>query len=166
MSMFIARDHNREKDNTMIMDSGSTTNSFEAGERHLLQNFRWVEKGVKIKCNKGMVETHWKADYKSFEAWYFEDDICNIMLLDVTSQKYWITFNNNDRGGVCKVHTPIGLVEFQKGQNGLYCLDMAVVKKVKDDTDSGMGHNFMIETICCNYEGYITKEIERAYCVR
>ena len=65
-----------------------------------------------------------------------------------------------------KVHTPRGLVEFQKGWNGLYCLNMAMVKKMKDDTDSGMEHNFMIETICCNYKGYTTKELERAYGVQ
>ena len=94
---------------------------------------------------------------------YDEDAIYNIMSLDVTSQKFWVTFDSNDRGGVFKVHNPRELVEFQKEQNGLYCLDTVVVKMMKDDTDSELEHNFMIEIICHNYEGYITKEIERAY---
>ena len=123
MSMLIAGDHNKEKDNMVIMDSGGTTNLFGAGGRHLLWNFRWVEKGVKIECN-------WKADYEFFKVWYYDNAICNVMSLDVMNQKYWVTFDSNDMGGVFKVHTPRGLVEFQKAQNGFCCIDVVMVKKM------------------------------------
>ena len=43
VSMSIADDCEKERENIVIIDSGSTTNLFRVGWRHLLQNFRWVK---------------------------------------------------------------------------------------------------------------------------
>ena len=59
-TLFVNHEVNNQvlDESAVIMDSRSTTNLFGKGERHLLKNFRWDKKGVRVKCNKGVVTTH------------------------------------------------------------------------------------------------------------
>ena len=62
-------------ESAMIMDRGSTTNLFGKCGRHLLKNFMWDKKGVRIKSSKEVVTTHWMTDYESFPVWYHQGAI-------------------------------------------------------------------------------------------
>ena len=101
-SLFVNDELNNKMldESAVIMDSGSTTNLFEKGGRYLLNNFRWDKKGVRIKYNKGVITTHWMADYESFPVWYHKEAIFNMMSLSAVSKKYKVTFDSSDRGGV------------------------------------------------------------------
>ena len=61
-TLFVCNEPNNK--NAVIIDTGSTTHL--KGGSHLLKNFRWDKKDVRIKCSKGVVATHWMADYEFF----------------------------------------------------------------------------------------------------
>ena len=65
----------------ILLDSGSTTIIFGAGGKKYLTNFRKVNKGVHSRCNGGVRETSIKANFGSFDVWYDEGAIANILSL-------------------------------------------------------------------------------------
>ncbi len=51
--------------------------------------------------------------------------IANVLSLKSMASRHHVTYDSKDRGGVFKVHTPSGVVEFKPSKHGLYYLDMA-----------------------------------------
>ena len=64
------------------------------------------------------------TDFGSNEVYVNKDGIANVLSLFLLAKKHHITYDSHDRGGVFKVHTPEGLIEFKPTSKGLHALDL------------------------------------------
>ncbi len=64
------------------------------------------------------------ADFGSNEVYVNKDCIANVLSLFLLAKKHHTTYDSHDRGGVFKVHTSEGLIEFKPTSKGHHALDL------------------------------------------
>jgi hypothetical protein len=90
----------------------------------LVENVRQAATPINVHCNKGSMPTTTVADFGSDEVYLNPDGIANILSIFHLGQKHHITYDTKDQGGIFKVHTSDGLLEFKPTNKGLHVLDL------------------------------------------
>ena len=88
--------------------------------RKLLTNIQQARKPLKLHCNAGYINVTKKGWFGGREVWFHLKGIANIMSLKTLRNRHHVTYDSKDRGGVFKVHTDQGVVEFMPHQSGLH----------------------------------------------
>jgi len=97
---------------------------------------------------------------------YFDSrGIANVLSLRRLGQKFRVTYDSNDRGGVFQVHTSDGVVEFTPTDRGLHALNLrenprAAYMLVNDGVLSPEGTS--VAMVCTNFEGFSKRQIKQA----
>ena len=74
------------------------TNVFGKGGKQFFTNFQTVDKGVKIICNSMFCEMTTAEKFGSFDVWYDEGAIANILSLQQVADKYPVNFKMETKG--------------------------------------------------------------------
>ena len=67
-----------------------------------------------------MSETELEGELGEMTVYHNPDGIANVLSLKSVAEKHRITYDSWDRGGVFKVHTKNGVVEFKPTERGLH----------------------------------------------
>jgi hypothetical protein len=83
-------------------------------------------------------------------------------------QKFKVTYDSTDRGGVFKVFTPAGVIEFTPTVNGLHANNLrnnpeAAFVLVND---ADLSYNSPVRTVRKNFEGFTKKQVQQATTAR
>jgi hypothetical protein len=89
-----------------------------------VSNIQPATNPIKVHCNKGTVDTTQEADFGDTLVYFDARGIANVLSLYQLGQKFKVTYDSTDRGGVFKVLTPAGVVEFKPTQKGLHVLNL------------------------------------------
>ena len=76
-------------------------------------NIRPAANPIKVHCNKGTMDTTQEADFGNTPVYFDARGIANVLSLYQLGQKFQVTYNSKDRGGIFKVFTQAGVVEFK-----------------------------------------------------
>jgi hypothetical protein len=109
--------------NYLLLDSQSTVNLF-SNPKHV-NNARQATTPINVHCNKGSMPMSMVADFGTNQVYLNPDGIANVLSLYLLGKKHHITYDSQDRGGVFKVHTSSGVLEFKPTKKGLHALDLA-----------------------------------------
>jgi hypothetical protein len=170
--IIIAQDHGGRSSidpNFLLLDSQSTVNLF-SNPTHV-DNVRPATHPIQVHCNKGVMLANNVADFGSNEVYVNKDGITNVLSLFLLAKKHHITYDSHDRGGVFKVNTSEGLIEFKPTSKGLHALDLRTQPEAAhllvtsshfsppSDTPPPPqtpedDHLYTIKTVCENYEGF------------
>ena len=82
---------------------------------------------------------------------YHPKGIVNILSLKTLKKQHHVTYDSKDRGGVFKMYTKDGVIEYIPHESGLHYLDH------KDQHESGV---VLVSMIRNNFEGYSKHEVE------
>ena len=110
------------KKDFLLVDSQSTINLF-SNPNHVA-NIRKTYHPIRIHCNKGTKFTTKEVDFGNIGVYFDESGIANVLSLFKLGQKYHITYNSRDRGGVFRVTTTKGVLEFKPTSCGLHALNL------------------------------------------
>jgi hypothetical protein len=105
------------------------------------------------------------ANFGSNEVYLDQDGIANILLLHLLAKKHHITYNSCDRGGVFKVHTTDGLLEFKPTNKGLHALNLSNNPKAAHVLVTSTPPNddhLHVNIVRNNYEGFSKKQVQCA----
>ena len=100
---------------------------------------------------------------------YFDSrGIANVLSLYQLGQKIKVTYNSTDRGGVFKVFTKVGVIEFAPTVKGLHAINLhenpdAAYLLVND---ADLAFHSPVQTVCHNYEGFTKKQVQCATLAR
>jgi hypothetical protein len=150
--------------NLLLFDSQSTVNLFS--NPHHVNNVHPANHPINVHCNKGFMTTNTVTDFGANEVHLKEDGIVNVLLLDLLAQKHHITNNSHNCGGVFKVHTSDGLLEFKPTPKGLHVLDVQDSPEVAHllVTSSQPSTNHLhVNTLCESFKGFTKKQVKRAH---
>ncbi len=79
---------------------------------------------IHVHCKKGTLATTKEADFGDTPVYFDARGIANVLSLYHLGQKIHITYDSQDRGGIFKVLTPHGVVEFKPTEKGLHALNL------------------------------------------
>jgi len=148
--------------NLVLLDSQSTVNLFSRPEH--VTNIRPANKPIRVHCNKGTLETTLQADFGDTPVYFDSRGIANVLSLYLLGQKFKVTYDSEDRGGVFKVFTKAGVVEFKPTKKGLHALDITdnpeAAYLLVNDAD--IAYDSPVRTVRNNYEGFTKKQIQQA----
>jgi len=148
--------------NLVLLDSQSTVNLFSRPEH--VKNIRPATKPIRVHCNKGTLETTQEADFGDTPVYFDSRGIANVLSLYLLDQKFKVTYDSEDRGGVFKVFTKAGIVEFKPTKKGLHALDITnnpeAAYLLVNDAD--LTYDSPVSTVRKNYEGFTKKQIQKA----
>ena len=65
-----------------------------------------------------------EADFGDTPVYFDSRGIANVLSLYLLGQKFKVTYDSEDHGGVFKVFTKAGVVEFKPTKKGLHALDI------------------------------------------
>ena len=104
----------------VLMDSASTCNLWS--NRGSLDDVRTIKSSMTVESNGGELKTKEKGFYPGYgSVWLHDDAITNIISLKNAKKKFRVTFDSECGDGFL-VHTPNGILEFNKHPSGLfYC---------------------------------------------
>ena len=164
----LARSDNTRKTidpNLLLLDSQSTVNLFSNSD--LVDNVRTAPTPIKVHCNKGIMPTTDIADFGSNEVYVTKNGIANVLSLFLLGQKHHITYDSKDRGGVFKVHTTNGVIEFTPTSTGLHALDLkahpdAAHLLVTSSTVAPPPQLHAVTNVHDNFEGFTKKQVQCA----
>ena len=89
----------------------------------------------------------------SIPVWYHPEGVANILSLKTLKTRYHVTYDSKDNGGIFKVKTENGEIQFLPHFNGLHYLDM----------DRGEESAVtLVTTVQDNLQGYSKKQVEGA----
>jgi hypothetical protein len=108
--------------NYLLLDSQSTINLF-SNPNHV-DNVHPATQPIKVHCNKGVMPTDNIADFGHNVVYVNPNGIANVLSLYLLGQRHHITYDSKDRGGVYKVHTSRGVLEFTPTPSGLHVLNL------------------------------------------
>ena len=164
----------------LLLDSQSTINLFS--NPHHVDNVRPAEHPIQVHCNKGIMPATNVADFGTNEVYVNQDGIANVLSLFLLGKKHHITYDSHDRGGVFKVHTSQGIMEFKPTSKGLHALNLKdnpeaahllvtsshVSSSATDDSSPPVrlppsaDQLHVVTTVRDNYEGFTKKQVQRA----
>jgi hypothetical protein len=151
----------------LLLDSQSTVHLFFQPEH--VANIRTATHPIKVHCNKGTMDTTQEADFGDTPVYFNPRGIANVLSLYQLGQKFQVTYDSKDRGGVFKVFTQVGVVEFKPTSRGLHVLnlkenpDAAFI--LVNDADLAYGKS-SVPTVRQNYEGFTKRQIKQATTAR
>jgi hypothetical protein len=105
------------------------------------------------------------GQFGNTEVYLNRSGIANVLSLHKLGQKYDVTYNSNDRGGVFIVTTPRGVVEFHPSPNGLHFVDLkahpeaAVILAQVSVPSATQDHYVNVNTVRQNYEGFTKHQV-------
>jgi hypothetical protein len=145
----------------LLLDSQSTVHLFSRPEH--ANNICQATTPIRVHCNKGTLDTKQEANFGNTPVYFDARGIANVLSLYRLGKKYKVTYDSEDRGGVFKVFTTAGVVEFTPTANGLHALNLKdnpeVAYLLVNDTNP-------IKTVRTNYEGFTKKQIQQATTAR
>ena len=106
----------------LLLDSQSTVHLFSRPEH--VNNICPALNPIRVHCNKGVLETTSEADFGHTPVYFDSRGIANVLSLYRLGQKFWVTYESADRGGVFQVWTDKGVVEFTPTSKGLHALNL------------------------------------------
>jgi hypothetical protein len=150
----------------VLLDSQSTVHLF-SDPTHV-KNIHPAAHPIRVHCNKGALDTTHVADFGHTPVFFDPRGIANVLSLYQLRQKFKVTYNSTDRGGVFKVFTQAGLVEFKPTEKGLHAINLrenpdAAYVLVND---AGLASPSPINTVRNNFEGFTKKQVQRATLAR
>ncbi len=165
-------DHKPVNPNYVLLDSQSTVHLF-SNPSHV-QNIHQAVKPINIHCNKGTISSTTVGDFANNKVYLHISGIANVLSLHKLGKKYHITYDSQDCGGVFKVHTPKGVVEFISTSKGLHYVDLSTMPKAAymlvntstEDDDEPKEHILHVNTVRDNFEGFTKKQVQQAHCAR
>ena len=101
----------------VLLDSQSTVDLFS--NPGLVDNIRPSKHPINIHCNKGTLTTSEEADFGATPVYFDERGIANVLSLYRLGQKFHVTYDSTDRGGVFRVGD-ITQDRFPRGLAGLW----------------------------------------------
>jgi hypothetical protein len=104
----------------LLLDSCSTLNLFS--DKGLLHDLHWVPKGVRVRCNAGIVTTNWVGRYGSFPepVWLLEHGVINIPSFHLVAKHCDIWYDSSVADQF-HIEVPGGkMVRFTPMAKGLY----------------------------------------------
>jgi len=144
----------------LLLDSQSTIHLFSQPEH--VANIRPAANPIKVHCNKGAMHTTQEADFGDTPVYFDARGIANVLSLYQLGQKFKVTYDSTDRGGVFKVFTQAGGVEFKPTPKGLYVLNLKdnpdAAFLLVNDADLAYGKS-PVPTVRQNYEGFTKRQI-------
>ena len=147
----------------LLLDSQSTVHLFSQPEH--VANIRPAATPIRVHCNKGTLDTTQEADFGDTPVYFDARGIANVLSLYQLGQKFQVTYNSKDRGGVFKVFTPAGVVEFSPTPNGLHVLNLKDTPDAAfilvNDASLAYG-NTPVSTVQKNYEGFTKRQVQQA----
>jgi hypothetical protein len=106
----------------VLLDSQLTVNLF-TNPKHV-RNICPATTPINVHCNKGTLTTNAEADFGDSPVYFDDRGIANVLSLYRLGKKFKVTYDSMDRGGVFKVYTKQGVVEFKPTTNGLHALNL------------------------------------------
>ena len=147
----------------LLLDSQSTVHLSSQPEH--VANIRPATNPTKVHCNKGTMDTTQEADFGDTPVYFDARGIANVLSLYQLGQKFKVTYNSTDRGGVFKVFTQAGVVEFKPTSKGLHVLNLKqnpdAAFLLVNDADLAYGKS-PVPTVRQNYEGFTKRQIKQA----
>ena len=108
--------------------------------------------------------TH-EADFGDTPVYFDARGIANVLSLYQLDQKFKVTYDSTERGGVFKVFTQAGVVEFKPTPKGLHVLNLKdnpdAAFFLVNDADLVYGKS-PVPTVCQKYEGFTKRQIQQA----
>ena len=170
--------------NFLLLNSQSTVNLF-SNPTHV-DNVCPATHPIQVHCNKGVMSANNVADFGSNEVYVNKDGIANVLSLFLLGKKHHITYDSHNHGGVFKVHTSEGLIEFKPTSKGLHALNLRaqpeaahllvtsshISSTTSDNTPPPMppapenNHLHVVKTVRENYEGFTKKQVQHTNEVR
>jgi hypothetical protein len=159
--------------NFALLDSQSTVDLFT--NPSLVTDICPAMSPIRVHCNKGMLDTTEEANFGDTPVYFDARGIANVLSLYRLGQKFRVTYDSPDHGGVFKVHTSQGIVEFSPTAKGLHALNLrdnptAAYMLVNNTTltsdHTPQDHYLHVENVRDNYDGFTKKQIERAIAAR
>jgi hypothetical protein len=147
----------------LLLDSQSTVHLFSRPEH--VTHIRQAQHPIRVHCNKGTLETTEEANFGSTPVYFDSRGIANVLSLHKLAQKFRVTYDSSDRGGVFQVWTDKGLVEFTPTERGLHALNLrehpqAAFILVNDGEPPPPGNP--ITTVRNNFEGFTKRQVKQA----
>jgi hypothetical protein len=150
------------------LDSQSTIDLFT--NPALVNNIRPAKTPINVHCNNGSMTTTEEADFGDTPVYFNSHGIANVLSLHRLGQKFRVTYDSTDRGGVFQVHTPNGLVEFVPTPKGLHALDLQqhpeaaylLVNDAELHYPKAPNPQPPVMTVRSNYDGFSHKQIGNA----
>ena len=147
----------------LLLDSQSTVHLFSQPEH--VANIRPAATPIRVHCNKGTLDTTQEADFGDTPVYFDARGIANVLSLYQLGQKFQVTYDSKDRGGVFKVFTPAGVVEFAPTKNGLHVLNLKNTPEAAfilvNDASLAFGQS-PVSTVRKNYEGFTKRQVQQA----
>ena len=156
----------------VLLDSQSTIDLFT--NPALVNNIRPAKTPINVHCNNGSMTTTEEADFGDTPVYFNSEGIANVLSLHRLGQKFRVTYDSTNRGGVFKVHTPNGLVEFMPTTKGLHALDLQqhpeaaylLVNDAELHYPTAPNPQPPVKTVRSNYKGFSRKQIDNAATAR
>ena len=150
----------------LLLDSQSTVHLFSQPDH--VHNIRPAATPIRVHCNKGTLETNQEADFGDTPVYFDSRGIANVLSLYQLGQKFKVTYDSTDRGGVFKVHTTAGVLEFSPTVKGLHALNLRECPEAAFllVNDADLKYHSPVQTIRGNYEGFTKKQVQRATLAR
>jgi hypothetical protein len=157
-------------ENRAYLDGCSMVTAFKTDK--YLKGDKILTKRIKINCNAGVVTTNQMGSYGNLKVWYLPKGIANIFSVHELEKLYCITYNS--WMGQYVVHTPKGVVNFYKDEQGLPYIDLdgpgeeatiMLLQCVQGKQSKAAGElieTALVQRVQGNYEGYTKKNILKA----
>jgi hypothetical protein len=110
------------------------------------------------------LETTEEADFGDTPVYFDSRGIVNALSLYQLGQKFKVTYNSTNCGGVFKVFTKAGVIEFAPTVKGLHAINLCE----NPDTayllvnDTNLAFHSPVQTVRRNYEGFTKKQVQHA----
>ena len=151
----------------LLLDSQSTVHLFSHPEH--VNNIRPATRPIRVHCNKGTLDTTLEADFGDTPVYFDSRGIANVLSLYQLGQKFHVTYDSKDRGGVFKVHTTAGVVEFTPTAKGLHAINLrenpTAALVLVNEADLAFS-NSPVLTVRSKFEGFTKKQIQGAATAR
>ena len=147
----------------LLLDSQSTVHLFSRPEH--VTDIRQAQHPIRVHCNKGTLDTTEEANFGSTPVYFDSRGIANVLSLHKLGQKFRVTYDSSDRGGVFQVWTDNGLLEFKPTERGLHALNMrdhpqAAHILVNNGVPFQQGN--AVATVRDNFDGFTKRQIKQA----
>ena len=147
----------------LLLDSQSTVHLFSQPEH--VANIRLAATPIRVHCNNGTMDTTQEADFGDTPVYFDARGIANVLSLYKLGQKFHVTYDSKDRGGVFKVFTQAGVVEFSPTPTGLHVLNLKETPHAAfilvNDASLTFGKS-PVTTVRNNFEGFTKRQVQQA----
>ena len=89
-----------------------------------INSIRPATNPIRVHCNKGTLETTQEANFGDTPVYFNARGIANVLSRYQLGQKFQVTYDSTNRGGVFKVFTTEGVSEFRPTSKGLHALNL------------------------------------------